>query len=274
MLYRTITDITLGGINTGKIFKNCEEEEITVFATILISDIQKLYEYLNKIKIKYKIEHEEFVEYEFIEKRIDGLVRRMDIEYSKNMEVNEVLKDDIFVREYIAILSQIRLLNKDIEEDINKIKEDREKQEEEKRKEEEQVQKDKSISPEEMREKIKQIDDDSFDITDSYKDIMKYETRVAEARGLLTSKSKIATDDLAIIRIPKDEVGMYIRNAKKQGIVYTVLYEVDDNPEQSCMVVVSKKDEGKVKKNRENDGYNETNVNLKRNIWKIIYRFL
>lgn len=237
ILYKTIINVW---VNTGRIFENCKEEEITVFATILIGDIQKLYEYLNKIKIKYKIEHEEFAEYEFIEKRIDGLVRRMDVEYSKDTTVNGVLTDNIFVREYIDILSRIRLLNKDIEEDISKIKEDREKQEEEKRrkeeevrKKEEQVQKDKSISPEEMREIIKKIDDDSFDVTDSYKDIMKYETRVAEARGLLNSKSKIATDDLAIIRIPKDEVGMYIRNAKNQEIVYTVLYEVDDNPEQS-----------------------------------------
>lgn len=262
-------EMTYTGVNDGKIFEDCSEDEIVIFATLLIDDVQKLYEYLEKVKREYSLEHVEFKEYEIIEKQIDELVRKMDIEYSKDMDVNELLTDSSFMRAFIDVFSQIRLFNKDIEEYINKIKEDREKQEEEKRKEAEEVrrkqdqmEKDKNISPEEMREVIKKIDNDSFDVTDSYKDIMKYETRVAEVRGLLNAKSKISTDDLAIIRISKDEVGMYIRNAKEQGIVYTVLYGVDDNPEQSCMVIVSKNDESKVKIDMADEMINATNVKL------------
>lgn len=240
-VYKSITNVD----RDGRIFEDCREEEIVTFATLLIDDVQKLYEYLEKVKREYNLEHIKFAKYEIIEKEIDALVRRMDIEYSKDMDINELLTDGRFMRAFIDAFSQISLLNKNIEKDIGKIKEDREKQEEEERRKEEQAKKDKNISPEEMREVIKQINDDSFDITDSYKDIMEYETRVAEARGLLNSKSKIATDDIAIIRIPKDKVGMYIRNAKKQNIKYSVLYEVDDNKEQSCMVIVSKKDESK-----------------------------
>lgn len=242
MLYKEMTYIE---VNDGRVFEDCREEEIVTFATLLIDDVQKLYEYLEKVKREYSLEHIEFTEYEVIEKEIDGLVRRMDIEYSKDMDINELLTDGSFMRAFIDAFSQIRVLNKSIEKDISKIKEDREKQKEEERRKKEQAEKDKNISPEEMREVIKKIDDDSFDITNSYKDIMEYETRVAEARGLLNSKSKIATDDIAIIRIPKDEVGMYIRNAKKQNIKYSVLYEVDDNKEQSCMVIVSKNDKNK-----------------------------
>lgn len=240
-LYKSITNVD----RDRRIFEDCREEEIVTFATLLIDDVQKLYEYLEKVKREYSLEHIEFTEYEVIEKEIDGLVRRMDIEYSKDMDINELLTDGSFMRAFIDAFSQIRVLNKSIEKDISKIKEDREKQKEEERRKKEQAEKDKNISPEEMREVIKKIDDDSFDITNSYKDIMEYETRVAEARGLLNSKSKIATDDIAIIRIPKDEVGMYIRNAKKQNIKYSVLYEVDDNKEQSCMVIVSKNDKNK-----------------------------
>lgn len=262
-------EMTYTGVNDGKIFEDCSEDEIVIFATLLIDDVQKLYEYLEKVKREYSLEHVEFKEYEIIEKQIDELVRKMDIEYSKDMDVNELLTDSSFMRAFIDVFSQIRLFNKDIEEYINKIKEDREKQEEEKRKEAEEVrrkqdqmEKDKNISPEEMREVIKKIDNDSFDVTDSYKDIMKYETRVAEVRGLLNAKSKISTDDLAIIRIPKDEVGMYIRNAKEQGIVYTVLYGVDDNPEQSCMIIVSKNDESKAKIDVEDNYTGATDIKL------------
>ena len=104
-------EMTYTGVNDGKIFEDCSEDEIVIFATLLIDDVQKLYEYLEKVKREYSLEHVEFKEYEIIEKQIDELVRKMDIEYSKDMDVNELLTDSSFMRAFIDLFSQIRLYN-------------------------------------------------------------------------------------------------------------------------------------------------------------------
>ena len=138
---------------------------------------------------------------------------------------------------------------KEIEE--KRIKEQEEKQAEEKKQEQERLAREErkkqyaSLSEQQQRQQIKKIDDKSFDVTQSYKDILQYEKEVGEAKGLLDEKSEMATDDISFIRVKRGEIYEYLMNAREKGIRVTILPDVDDEKDSTLIAITKGK---KIKK--------------------------
>ena len=134
---------------------------------------------------------------------------------------------------------------KEIEE--KRLKEQEEKQAEERKKEEirkaklERKKQYASLSEQQQRQQIKKIDDKSFDVTQSYKDILQYEKEVGEAKGLLDEKSEMATDDISFMRIKRGEIYEYLMNAREKGIRVTILPDVDDAKDTTLIAITKGK---------------------------------
>ena len=147
-----------------------------------------------------------------------------------------------------------------IEEKI--IKEQEEKQAEEKKQEQERLAREErkkqyaSLSEQQQRQQIKKIDDKSFDVTKSYKDILQYEKEVGEAKGLLDEKSEMATDDISFMRIKRGEIYEYLVNAREKGIRVSILPDVDDEKDNT-LIAITKGKTIKKDMNFEADGYDE-----------------
>ncbi len=149
---------------------------------------------------------------------------------------------------------------KEIEE--KRLKEQEEKQAEEKRQEQERIAREErkkqyiSLSEQQQRQQIKKIDDKSFDVTQSYKDILQYEKEVGEAKGLLDEKSEMATDDISFMRIKRGEIYEYLANAREKGIRVTILPDVDDEKDSTLIAITKGKTIRKDMKFEDN-GYDE-----------------
>ncbi len=97
-----------------------------------------------------------------------------------------------------------------------------------------------TLTEAQMRNAIKQLDDDSHDCTDSYQDILNYEKEVAKARGLLTEKEEVNTDDVELFRCSKDDLWRMMKVAQKNVLRCSFFPEVDDNPEDSVLIATTK----------------------------------
>ena len=155
---------------------------------------------------------------------------------------NVDLKDWIFEGTDIPFI-------KEIEEE--KIREQEEKLAEDKKKEEERIVREErkkqytSLSEQQQRQEIKKIDDKSFDVTQSYKDILQYEKEVGEAKGLLDEKSEMATEDISFMRIQRGEIYEYLMNAREKGTRVSILPDVDDGKDGTVIAITKGK---KIKK--------------------------
>lgn len=98
-----------------------------------------------------------------------------------------------------------------------------------------------SLSEQQQRQQIKKIDDKSFDVTQSYKDILQYEKEVGEAKGLLDEKSEMATDDISFMRIKRGEIYEYLMNAREKGIRVSILPDVDDDKNNTIIAITKGK---------------------------------
>ena len=149
---------------------------------------------------------------------------------------------------------------KEIEE--KRLKEQEEKQAKERKQEQERIAREErkkqyaSLSEQQQKQQIKKIDDKSFDVTQSYKDILQYEKEVGEAKGLLDEKSEMATDDISFMRIKRGEIYEYLVNAREKGIRVSILPDVDDDKSNTVIAITKGKT---IKKDMkfEDNGYDE-----------------
>lgn len=110
----------------------------------------------------------------------------------------------------------------------------------------EQQQRYKTLTEQEMRQTIKQIDDESCDITDSYKDILTFEKNVAREKGLLTPKNEMATDDIDFMRIRSDDLWRLMQVAKEKRVRCSFLLDVDEHATKTVLVAFSKAQKDKL----------------------------
>ena len=166
---------------------------------------------------------------------------------------NVNLKDWVFAGTDVPFI-------KEIEE--KRLKEQEEKQAEERKQEQERIAREErkkqyaSLSEQQQKQQIKKIDDKSFDVTQSYKDILQYEKEVGEAKGLLDEKSEMATDDISFMRIKRGEIYEYLANAREKGIRVTILPDVDDEKDSTLIAITKGKTIRKDMKFEDN-GYDE-----------------
>ena len=151
---------------------------------------------------------------------------------------NVNLKDWVFAGTDVPFI-------KEIEE--KRLKEQEEKQAKERKQEQERIAREErkkqyaSLSEQQQKQQIKKIDDKSFDVTQSYKDILQYEKEVGEAKGLLDEKSEMATDDISFMRIKRGEIYEYLANAREKGIRVTILPDVDDDKSNTLIAITKGK---------------------------------
>ena len=166
---------------------------------------------------------------------------------------NVNLKDWVFAGTDVPFI-------KEIEE--KRLKEQEEKQAKERKQEQERIAREErkkqyaSLSEQQQKQQIKKIDDKSFDVTQSYKDILQYEKEVGEAKGLLDEKSEMATDDISFMRIKRGEIYEYLANAREKGIRVTILPDVDDEKDSTLIAITKGKTIRKDMKFEDN-GYDE-----------------
>lgn len=166
---------------------------------------------------------------------------------------NVNLKDWVFAGTDVPFI-------KEIEE--KRLKEQEEKQAKERKQEQERIAREErkkqyaSLSEQQQKQQIKKIDDKSFDVTQSYKDILQYEKEVGEAKGLLDEKSEMATDDISFMRIKRGEIYEYLVNAREKGIRVSILPDVDDDKSNTVIAITKGKT---IKKDMkfEDNGYDE-----------------
>lgn len=97
-----------------------------------------------------------------------------------------------------------------------------------------------ALTESQIRKVIKQLDDKSHDCTTSYQDILAYEKKIARAKGLLTDKEEVNTDDVELYRCSKDNLWRFIKAAQENVLRCSFFPEVDDNPDQSVIVAITK----------------------------------
>lgn len=224
-------------------FKPSSESERIVFATLIKEDTMKFYKYLSEAKYKYMIRDENYDDIERIEKELDRFVRKVEIQYSETMDLTTILDDKNMQESFIKIMRQVR--NKVIyaDRDIKMAKEKRKKEQEEQirlkeleDKQEEQQELYKNLTEEEMKQKIEEIDDETFDITQSYINILEFEREIAEARGLLDKNNTLDVDDMEKMRISLDNIALAVLRANKLGINYVALLDLDDNEKNNLLI--------------------------------------
>lgn len=223
--------------------RSASDREKIIYSTMMTDDIKSLYDYIRKIDRKYMWRQEKCEELPKIEEEMDELVREIDIKYPETMDLTTIFSDVAFMNKFFKIVAKVRRLNRDADKTIKSIKdkrkqeEEKEKQQEEERRKKEELEEKmqeqkqhyKDLTEEEMKKMIEQLDDDVFDITQSYINILKYEIEVADAKGLLTKKSTLQVDDMRERRVSIDEVALAIQRANALGINYSVILGIDDS---------------------------------------------
>lgn len=204
-------------------FAEAPEVERVFYANLFIQDIQTMYEKINHIQVRYKLEGLE-ISLEEQEKALDLLIDPITNQYTEEKErlLTDIFQDDGVMKNYIQVAQELRQKVSYLQKGIEQEKE-REKY--------------KTLSEEEQRKKIKELDDTKFDITQSYKDIIQYEKEVAKAKGLLNEKEGMATEDMEFVRVKTSEIYEYLLSAREKRIKISVLPDVDEQRESTLVMV-------------------------------------
>lgn len=180
---------------------------------------------------------------------VENLMERANNEYTQKLKrdipkINlkdsqeEILNKDV-IDTYIKGIAQIQL-DKIADEQSQQIEETKEKErlkkEEEQQKKQEELEKITRISESELQEKIKELDDDKFDIVTSYKSIMDYQIKIAKAKGLIDDRNILAINDIRITRIEREMIPLVFANLKDQIFNCEIYTEVDDSKENVYII--------------------------------------
>lgn len=173
---------------------------------------------------------------------VENLMERANNEYTQKLKSDidkinlkdnkeEILNKDV-IAEYVKGIVQIQL-DKIAEEQRQKIQETKEKEELEKEQEEqrkkEELEKMARISESEIQEKIKELDDDKFDIVTSYKSIIDYQIEIAKAKGLINDRNILKIDDITITRTERGMIPLILANLEDQILNCEIYTDVDDS---------------------------------------------
>lgn len=214
-----------GGINCQNYFSDAPEVEKIFYANLLQKDIQAMYDDIEGIKCKYKI-HGIDINIEEQEQSTDKLVDLIDNQYGES-ELTKVFNDNVLMNIFVSTRELLNRKLLTLDKDIEKKQQEK--------KEREQY---KTLTEEELRQHIKELDDGIFDVTQSYKKILEYEKDIAKQRGLLNEKSTLAIDDVEIFRIQEDEIYDYIVRARESRTRLEVFPNIDDAQENAVVAKV------------------------------------
>ena len=173
---------------------------------------------------------------------VENLMERANNEYTQKLKSDidkinlkdnkeEILNKDV-IATYIRGIRQT-ILDKRLEEQRQKIQEAKEKAEKKKKQEEqrkqEELEKMARTSESEIQEKIKELDDDKFDIVTSYKSIIDYQIEIAKAKGLINDRNILKIGDITITRTQRSMIPLILANLEDQILNCEIYTDVDDS---------------------------------------------
>lgn len=183
---------------------------------------------------------------------IENIIGRANNDYIQNLKrdipkINlkdnreEILNKEI-IETYVNAMAQIQKDKKQEKEQRKaqeEAKQNRLKKEQEQKERQKELEKLVGISESEIEEKIKELDDDKFDIVTSYNNIMDFQLKVAEAKGLINDRNILAIDDIQITRLERRRIPLIFARLKKEIGNYEIYTDVDCSNE-NVYVVTSK----------------------------------
>lgn len=190
--------------------------------TVLQKIFGNMYDDIRTIKSRYNIYGID-CDWESKEEELDELVDLLNNKYGES-SITDIFKEDSIMIKFFEIRKDLNLKLTDLDKNI-----------EERQKQKEEEEKYKALTEEEQRQHIKEIDDNNFDITSTYKKILEYEEVVARIRGLLNKKESMQIEDMRIDRIEED-MYEYIVRLRKSGARFEVFPNIDEKSKRNTMV--------------------------------------
>lgn len=143
----------------------------------------------------------------------------------------EILNEGIIYK-YISGMAQT-IKDKKIEK---KQQEEQEKAEQNRLKREEELKKLAKMSESEIEERIKELDDEKFDIVTSYNSIVGYQLEIAKAKGLVNARNILAIDDIRITRVERRRLPLIFANLKDKTCNCEIYTDIDDSKDNVYIV--------------------------------------
>lgn len=143
----------------------------------------------------------------------------------------EILNEDIIYK-YISGMAKT-IQDKGIEKTQ---REAQEKEEQNRLKREEELKKLAKMSEGEIEERIKELDDEKFDIGTSYNSIVGYQLEIAKAKGLVNARNILAIDDIKITRVKRRRLPLIFANLKEQTCNCEIYTDIDDSKDNVYIV--------------------------------------
>lgn len=259
------------------------EAEKIYWERFLIDDMQEmierhnsLYTQIKGIKEKrellgitsqYKSEKTE----QEISGKIDKMIEAGQRDLMDDFQITGLFKSPDFLKMFIGTVIELNDLEKQIELDKKSIEAEKEKRERQLRQEEEirkseeeqkriekqreeerraQQSRYKEITEEEIRKQLRKIDDSIFDMKEKYKRIMEFQTDVARAKGLLTSKETMENEGICLLPCRTVNIARIAEQARSKNIYYYILLGVDDDKDTSIIAVANQdREEVKIDQN-------------------------
>ena len=235
--YKIIVNYPNYNYSNSKIKKAPNAEKI-IYTSLLFDDIRKLYNILSQMDSEYGSNKDLAKDLSNLEKNLDEFVKELSNRYPENLELSSIFNDTSLMKNFIDIAHTIRTTKEIIKQQyLDILKKEQEEKEYQ------------TITEEDMRNKIKEIDNSSFDVTQSYKNILEYQKAILKARNLLNEKNEMLTTDISFFRFRPDELGIVINENEKSKIAYTILPEADDSPVNNCIIAISQANSKKFKNN-------------------------
>lgn len=175
---------------------------------------------------------------DFVKKSSNGYSEELKKELEKiNLkDKREEILNSKLVGKYIDAIAKMQrdkeTMQKEEEERAKKEQKEKVKKEQEEKEIQErkaELEQFKNLNPEEIENKIRELDDDKFDIVTSYKNIIDYQIKVAMAKGLINERNILKIDDIKIQRIEKQRIPVVLENLRDVTCNCEIYTDVDDS---------------------------------------------
>lgn len=216
-------------------FEEAPDVEKILYANILKKDVMEMYNKIKSIKTNYKWQELD-ISLNEQEQDIDKIVEQIGKAF---IEGNETISIDIFnnseiMNLYVKTMGFLRdkivFLDKNIQQEKQKIETKRIEEEETKKAEEEKKKERatyKGLTEEQQKAKLEEIDSAYFDANKNCETILEYELEVAKEKGLLSDRNRLKTKGSKLVEVENEELYDLIVKLNKKNIQYGVLMDKD-----------------------------------------------
>lgn len=180
---------------------------------------------------------------------VENIIGRANNDYIQNLKRNipkinlkdnreEILNKEL-IKTYVYAMAQIQKdknHEKEEQKAQEKVEQNRLKEEQKQKERQEELERLVGISESEIEERIKELDDEKFDIVTSYNSIVGYQLEIAKAKGLINARNRLAIDDIKITRVERRRLPLIFANLKEQTCNCEIYTDIDDSKDNVYIV--------------------------------------